>query len=118
MLWAPQQGRANPGDQGITSLKRVAKRSFLYLRRGIGVGTEQRESRRDLTAQFDLSPLRHRAIEVHELAGEVDGIELKFDLIVELIVVIHRAERQAVIEQSLLEASLESSVLLGLQIWI
>ena len=59
--------------------------------------------------------MRQRPVDVHVLAGESDVVEQVFDLIEKLIVVVHRAERDAIVEQRLLDARFDAVRLLGLE---
>src|ERR1700722_960374 len=69
-------------------------------------------------AQFNLSPMRHAAVDIHILANKRRRNRFKLDLIVELIVEVNRRERIPAFEKALLETRFERVVLFRLQVRI
>src|ERR1035441_6015156 len=69
-------------------------------------------------AQNNFGALRHGAIEVDVLAGVGVGVVQVLDLVAELVVEVHRAERHAIVEQRLQQAGFDGPVLLRLQVGI
>ena len=72
--------------------------------------------RADLAAQFHLCAVRHRLVEIHVLAGEIDRVGMELDLIVKLVVEVERGERQPIAPESLFKAGFPRAVLLGLEV--
>src|ERR1039458_3566262 len=61
-------------------------------------------------AQNNFGALRHGAIEVDVLAGVGVGVVQVLDLVAELVVEVHRAQRHAIVEAGLLQSPFHNRV--------
>src|SRR5581483_985320 len=96
----------------------IAWQRLLDLARGVGVGAGKRKVIVQAPAQHQLRALRQRFVDVGILSGEGNVVQQKLDLIEELVVKVHGTERQAIVQQRLLDARLDAVVLLWLEIGI